>query len=375
MARIIAYACLAVSGTLAAVYGYSTGNSELYGLLRAVGWGMVAVVGGSAPAWLFHHLDARSYGRALATALAGAVCFCVTIYGSMGGITGSSDKVAAERARMAEAIKDDRDELKRIAADRAKLPDFRPIGTVEADLEVARAGRPYRSSDGCTPGMITTKSVREGCEAFRKLEGELEVGRAAGRLEQTAATIRGRLATGTAVQTVDPGATAVSLIVGTSPDNVAAWSALLGSLALELAGMIAMMRAESGPVRESPGAQLGSTIASNPESAPALDAETPQRRPKVIAGITLIDPPKPSASADTVGRFMLACLKRAKGEEAPGGAIYGRYQRWCSEQQPALAALDPRQFAQQFAERCERVGIRTRRDGRKIYCLDVRLVA
>ena len=37
--------------------------------------------------------------------------------------------------------------------------------------------------------------------------------------------------------------------------------------------------------------------------------------------------------------------------------------------------LDPRQFAQQFAERCERVGIRTRRDGRKVYCIDVQLVA
>jgi hypothetical protein len=50
MAKLIAYACLVVSGTLAAVYGCSTGNSELYGLLRAVGWGMVAVVGGCSPA-------------------------------------------------------------------------------------------------------------------------------------------------------------------------------------------------------------------------------------------------------------------------------------------------------------------------------------
>jgi hypothetical protein len=164
MVRIIAYACLAVSGTLAAVYGYSTGNSELYGLLRAGGWGMVAVVGGCAPTWLFHHLDARSYGRALATALAGAVCFCVTIYGSMGGITGSSDRVAAERARAAEATKDDRAELKRIAADRTRLPEFRPIGTVEADLVAARAGRPFKSSDSCAPEKITTKSAREGCE-------------------------------------------------------------------------------------------------------------------------------------------------------------------------------------------------------------------
>ena len=109
--------------------------------------------------------------------------------------------------------------------------------------------------------------------------------------------------------------------------------------------------------------------------APALTTQTPGKRPAVIAGITLINPPKPSASADTVGRFMLACLKRAPGEEAQGGAIYVRYWCWCGEQQPALTALDPRSFAQQFAERCERVGIRTRRNGRWIYCLDVKLVA
>jgi len=70
---------------LAAVYGYTTGNSELCGLLRAAGWGMVAAVGGCSPAWLFHHLDAKRYGSALVTALAGAVCFCVTMYASMGG--------------------------------------------------------------------------------------------------------------------------------------------------------------------------------------------------------------------------------------------------------------------------------------------------
>lgn len=376
MVRIIAYTCLAVSGTLAAVYGYATGNNELYGLLRAIGWGMVAVVGGSSPAWLFHHIDARSYGRALVTVLAGAVCFCVTIYGSIGGITGSSDKIAAERARTVDAAKDDRSELARITAERVKLPNFRPVGAVEADLAAARSGRPYKSSDGCIPERIATKATREGCEAYRRLEGELETGKAAARLEQAAATVRRRLATGTAVRTADPGATAVSLIVGASADDVAAWSALFGSIALELAGMIAMMRAESGPVPR-PTIDVASATEPLADAAliPALGAKTPCKRPTVIAGITLIDPPKPSAGADTVGRFMLACLKRVPGEEAPGGAIFGRYQRWCSEQQPVLSALGARQFAQQFAERCERVGIRTRRNGRKVYCLDVKLVA
>ena len=35
VAKLIAYACLVVSGTLAAVYGYTTGNTELYGLYNS----------------------------------------------------------------------------------------------------------------------------------------------------------------------------------------------------------------------------------------------------------------------------------------------------------------------------------------------------
>lgn len=369
MAKIIAYACLAVSGSLAAVYGYSTGNSELYGLLRAIGWGAVAVVGGCVPAWFFHHVDAKSYGRALVTAFAGAVCFCVTIYGSMGGITGSSDKATAERAKAAESAKDDRAELTRIGIERRKLSGFRPIGTVEADLAAGRSGRAYKSTDGCAPEKITIKATREACEVFRKLEGELETGRAAARMEDAAAVIRARLAAGKSVQAADPGATAVSLIVGTSADNVAAWSSLLGSLALELAGMIAMMRAESHPATTLGGELQSTTSAPDADTAPAV--EMPHRRPVVIAGVTLLDPPKPSA--DTVGRFMLACLKKAPGEEAPGVVIYARYQRWCGEQ--LLDGLDPRSFAQQFAVRCERAGIRTRREGSKVFCLGVELVA
>jgi hypothetical protein len=160
MTEVIAYSCLAVSGALAAVYGYTTGNSEAYGLLRAVGWGLVAIVGGCVPAWFFDQIDARKYGRAFITALAGCVCFAVTIYGSMGGITGSSDKLAAERARAAEATKDDRSELKPIIVERAKLSEFRPIGAVEADLATARSIRGYKTSDGCQLEKITARAMR-----------------------------------------------------------------------------------------------------------------------------------------------------------------------------------------------------------------------
>jgi hypothetical protein len=150
-------------------------------------------------------------------------------------------------------------------------------------------------------------------------------------------------------------------------DDAVSLSALLGALALELAGMAAMMRADAHrPSHESTASEPPAETSNLADEAAATP--TPRHVPPLPSA-------DPDPDTDTVGRFMLACLKRAKGEEVAGGAIYARYQRWCSEQQPPLDALAARMFAQQYAERCERVGIRTRRDGNKVFCLDVRLAA
>ena len=70
-------------------------------MLRALGWGATAFVGGCCPAWLFAHLDNKAYARAVFTGLVGIVCAAVTIGGSIAGISGSGDKYAAERAKVA----------------------------------------------------------------------------------------------------------------------------------------------------------------------------------------------------------------------------------------------------------------------------------
>ena len=184
-----------------------------------------------------------------------------------------------------------------------------------------------------------------------------------------AATIRARLGKTPAMQSSNPGAAALSRLLRIEVDDAVSWSALLGALALELAGMAAMMRADAQrPVRET----TPSTVSEPTTETPNLADEPPAGTPTLPRVPSL---PGAEADADTVGRFMLACLKRAKGEQVAGGAIYARYQRWCSDQQPPLAALGARAFGQQYAERCERVGILTRRDGNKVYCLDVRLAA
>jgi hypothetical protein len=381
VAKIIAYACLAISATLAGLYGYITADTVLYGVIRAASLCAVAIVGPCCPAWASHHWNDGRYGQCLLTWLVCAVCLAVTLGGGIGTIAGGAEHSMAERAKASDQAAFARTELARVTAELGKLPDHRPAGTVKSDLEAFRAGRPYKASNGCDPEQITGKAAREACDGFRKLEGELETAKAARELEGKATALNATLAKQPAVQNANPQAAAISTLLRIPVEEAVNWYAFVASLALELAGMAAMLRAESRPVPRH--AWEDSARASEPRSPREIcekseergAAISPGKRPTVIAGITLLDPPKALAGADTVGRFMLACLKRVAGEEAPGGAIYGRYQRWCGEQRPALLPLDLQSFAQQFAMRCDRAGIQTRRDGRKVYCLDVKLLA
>ena len=77
---------------------------------------------------------------------------------------------------------------------------------------------------------------------------------------------------------------------------------------------------------------------------------------------------------DTVGRFMLACLTKTPGEETVARAIYARYRHWCGDQSPAVTALAVLEFAEQFAARCKRHGIITRKDGDTIVCVGLKLI-
>jgi hypothetical protein len=253
---------------------------------------------------------------------------------------------------------------------------------VKANLEALRVDRSYKATDGCQAELVTTRAAREACERFRMLEGELETANAAQILEGKAATLTTTLAKAPAIQQANPQAAALSILLHVSMEDAVSLYAFAASLALELAAIAAMMRADSRPASHRPPNMpdrepLGEMSDISEERVPTgiHAGNALPKRPRLTGGTALVYPPTQPPGADTVGRFMLACLKRAPGEEAAAGAIYARYTRWCSEQQPAAAAQDLRSFAQQFAQRCERVGILTRRDGHRVYCLDVELVA
>ena len=170
MHKVIAFTCIAISAILAALYGYTSADTAFYGGIRAASLGAVAVVGTCCPAWASTHWHGRRYGQCAITWVVCLVCLAVTLGGGIGTIAGGADQTTAERAKAARTTKNSEAERKRVTGELSKLPASRPIGMVKADIETARSGRHYKSTNGCEPEQITSKAAREACEAFRKLE-------------------------------------------------------------------------------------------------------------------------------------------------------------------------------------------------------------
>jgi hypothetical protein len=146
MHKAIALACIAISATLAGIYGYVSADTTFYGAIRATSLGAVAIVGACCPAWASHHWSGRRYGQCLITWFVCAACLVVTLGGGIGTIAGGAERSTAERAKASSAAKNDDAELARIITELSKLPAHRPAGTVTADLEAARTSRAYKLS-------------------------------------------------------------------------------------------------------------------------------------------------------------------------------------------------------------------------------------
>jgi hypothetical protein len=357
MHKAIALACIPISATLAAIYGYVSADTTLYGAIRAASLGAVAVVGACCPAWASYHWQQGRYGQCLITWFVCAVCLAVTLGGGIGTIAGGAERSTAERAKASSAAKNDDAELARITTELAKLPAHRPAGTVTADLEAARASRAYKLSNGCQPEQIVAKATRDFCDAFRKLQGELETAKAADALEGRAGALRVSLAHVPAIQHANPQAAAISNLLRIAVDNAVSLYALVASLALELAGMAAMMRADAPT--SSP-----ATGRIRVEVPPAATLEEPSNVVKLI---------QPPEKTGTVERFMLACVGRAKGSSVSWAELYVRYRRWCADD--GLGAMSADMFGKRLDNlRAEGV-LRARAKGEDVYCLDVKLVA
>jgi hypothetical protein len=376
--KLIAVGCIAISAALAGLYGYMTADTQIYGAIRASSLFAVAVIGGCCPAWASYHWHARRYGQSLFTFLVCVVCLAVTLGGGMGTIAGGADKSTAERTKVSNAANFNRAELERITAELKKLPEHRPAGTVTADIEAAKAGRLYKSSGGCELERINSKAVREACETFHKLEAELATAKTADQLEGKVARLGAALKEAPAVQSANPQAMVIANLLRIPIDDAVAWYAFVASLALELAGMAAMMRADAStsPPRKPEPVTVPIAKVTEPVNITELEPVKMIEPVHTVEPIK-IAPPKPQlvASVDTkagsVPDILVGLLEPASGQRVEIADIYKEYAQAC--QAAGARALSAEQFIEPAQRFCRECRIRTQQIDEHIYLIDVQI--
>jgi len=308
-----------------------------------------------------------------------AVCLAATLWGGLGTNASGGAALRAERAKVSTTAQQDQAELARLTLERGKLPVFVPTTqeAVKAAQDAVASAERVRAAD-CETRRARCRD-RETEEQARRTElATVLSNRAAtvnaAKLDTAIADVRGRLYTSPAAVDVDPQASAFSQLTGVSVEQAIALNAFWLSMAFELGAMFTMLIAYSNPtdprgsVQDHPSTADHSALGSH---LPPATPVAPAKRPLMIAGTVMAEPP--AAPVGDVKRFLLACLPRANGEQVALSAVYARYRRWCDEQM--ASPLSATAFGEEFKAICDRVALRTRQDGSKVYCLDVRLVA
>jgi hypothetical protein len=366
--RILAYLVAGIPAAIGvafvARYAYVTSDTADAGLASAALYAMTAAgaFGGPAAA-----IAVGNKGRPVAAFCLGCLAL-LAIAGNwtntLGAITqrGAAKEAAANKARDDKSR--DENELARLIGARGALPKFAPtdadaVAAARAAVEAAERSRsaecgngdPKQRGPNCRLRETDEATARTALTAATTNKAQTDV---AAKLEAEVAVIRARLAKSNAPASTNALGEALSRVLPISAASAATlqqgfMSAVVELLIAAALALPELLRAPKEPAQKR---------ADDPTTAPTVEGE----------------PSQPITFGD-VRRFMLACIPRASGQEVAWGTIYGRYQRWCAEQSPPVAALELSGFAAKFKTACERAGIRTRRDGSRVYCVDVQLVA
>lgn len=355
---LTAYALAILSALLASQYGFKMEASFWGGLLRAVAIGAVAIFAVHSFAWARRTYRGGGKAAGVAIALTGVLAFFVAIAGGVGNLSFSADIMTSPRETAIGTRADNLHELTRLKAAISELPKHRPAATVQPLLEEARGHERFRTSRECDPRHITLPESREHCRLFRLLEAELGAAQKAVELEAKVDAVRARLGTAGNFQDADAqGASLSRLLFGLIDAKTASTLYFAGlSAVLELAGMLSMLAAEI--------TSAGGATRKEVPPAPAITGEViaaPQPSRALIA--------KPVGS---VAKFLADTVEMREGAMAERREVYSIYLGWCGAKK--LVPVDEDRFADDFADVCDRAGIKTETDAGALYALDIKLL-
>jgi hypothetical protein len=235
MGVIAASVLLVVSAMMNYQFGYSLGktatDSHIYGMASAAADCFKAL----APFFFFAAIRNRVWSQALAAALVWVVVTGYAFTSALGHAALNRFTTSGERVAASTNYKDTRAELKR-AEDQLKwIPPHRPPSTVEAELNVLKAQRPWMTTRECTDA--TAKASREFCQQYFKLAAEHASGQETEKYRAKIAQLSAQAArvTGAAVMgEADPQAGVISRMTGLEIGTVQTGLMLFVALLIEI---------------------------------------------------------------------------------------------------------------------------------------------
>jgi hypothetical protein len=304
---------LLVSAMMNYQFGYNLGKTPVDGQIYGMASAAADCLKALAPFFFFAAIRNRVWSQAVAAALVWVVVTGYAFTSALGHAALNRFTTSGERVAASANYKDLRAEIKRAEDELKWIPPTHPSSTIEAELNVLKAQRPWITTNECTVAQITLRSSREFCQQYHKLQADHASAQKAEQLRVKIATLSAQAAkaTGAAVLGMpDPQANLIARLTGLDFETVQTGLMLFVALLIEIGSGFGMYvafaywrphqslhggsrpasrAAEARPVRREEEAPVATTVKADPiwsndpatraASAEAAAAGPPPARP------------------------------------------------------------------------------------------------
>ncbi len=347
---------LVVSAAMNWRFGFSLGKSDfdahIYGAASAASDVLKALI----PFLILAAVRGRNWSQALGGVLLLAICASYSLTSSLGFAALNRTDTVNERAVSAAAYKDLRAEVGYLRDQMAQLPQHRPAGVVESNIDRMKQHRRWDSTRGCTNATVP-KSIAY-CREFHAMEAELAAAKKAAKLDDRMTSVRSQLdevRRARPAAEADPQAAILSNISGLGTDRVQLALIILVSVLVEA------------------GSALGFYVALSHWKIfddNALGVPVPVETPTKTALPALVAPDEaelPYEKTD-VEMYFDERVEESKESSVTALALFEDYCNWCDQKDKTPVSLPI--FGRQFAD----LGVQKAKIGGRIRYIGIRLL-
>ncbi len=357
---------LAVSAAMNWSFGYNLGRTDfdgqIYGAASVAADCMKALV----PFFFFAAIRNRMWSQAIASAVVMCVVTAYSLTSALGHAALNRSDTSGKRVHEASSYSDLRTDLARDRAQLAGVPQHRPTGAVQSELDGLKTKREWSWTAGCTD--IKSKQGRDYCQQIHALLSELASAQQAAALVTRIADNQAKLAkyqAGAHTAQADPQAAVLAKLASTTGysikvEDVQMAMTIFIALLLEVGSSLGMYIAFSQwrlDERMAPAAPAMATLATPmtppvtiEASVPAVAAVAPPKV-RISANDNRSLPaatPKMVAPENDVQLFYKERIETQDGSSLTATALYEDYCEWCEELKKEPLALPT--FGREFGE-------------------------